>query len=149
MDAVTYPHTSVQDILAESMVPVRIPFDDPLSQEYSITWIPALISLDWNGGQHYRTVGFMAPDEMVPSLMLGCAKVYGDLGHFDTAFAAIEKIISNYPESDAAPEALFAEGVYRYKSTQDPAPLKKAYEDLEKQYPHNLWTKRAYPYRLL
>ncbi len=149
MDAVTYPQKAVAEFLTESMVTVRIPFDNPLSQEYSVTWIPALVSLDWNSAEHYRTVGFMAAEELVPSLLLGCAKVYGDLGHFDTAFAAIEKIMSNYPKSDAAPEALFARGVYGYKSTQDPAPLKEAYEQLNKRYPQNQWTKRAYPYRLL
>ena len=149
MDAVTYPQKAVQDILAESVIPVRIPFDNPLSGQYAITWIPALVSFDWNGGEHYRTVGFMDPAEMVPSLMFGCVKVYGDLGHFDTAFAAIEKIMSNYPQSDAAPEALFARGVYGYKSKHDPTLLKQAYEQLEAYYPQNLWTKRAYPYRLL
>jgi tetratricopeptide (TPR) repeat protein len=149
MDAVTYPQKAVQDILSESMVPVRIPFDNPLSQEYNITWIPALISLDWNGMEHYRTVGFMAPNELIPSLMLGCANVYGDLEHFDTAFAAINKILSDYPESDAAPKAIFMRGVYGYKCTHEPAALKKAYEQLEKHYPQNRWTKRAYPYRLL
>ena len=149
MDAVTYPQKAVAEFLTESMVTVRIPFDNPLSQEYSVIWIPALVSLDWNGAEHYRTVGFMAAEELVPSLLLGCAKVYGDLKHFDTAFAAIEKIISDYPKSDAAPESLFARGVYGYKSTHDPAPLKEAYEQLNKRYPQNQWTKRAYPYRLL
>ena len=149
MDAVTYPQKPVEDFLADSMIPVRIPFDDPLSQEFNITWIPALVSLDWNGTEHYRTVGFMEAEELVPSLLLGCAKVYGDLKHFDTAFTAIGKILSEYPKSDAAPEALFARGVYGYKSTQDPAPLKEAYEQLNKHYAQNTWTKRAHPYRLL
>ena len=58
-------------------------------------------------------------------------------------------LLANYPASDAAPEAVFARGVYRYKSTHDPATLKEAYELLEKHYPQNQWTKRAYAYRLL
>ena len=131
------------------MVPLRIPFDATLSQEFNVTWIPALITLDWKGTEHYRTVGFMAPDELVPSLMLGCAKVFGDLEFFDRALDEIDKILTNYPASDAAPEAEFARGVYGYKSTHDPAPLKDAYEHLSKQYPQNVWTKRAYPYQLL
>jgi hypothetical protein len=149
MDAVTYPQKPVEDFLADSMIPVRIPFDDPLSQEFNITWIPALVSLGWNGTEHQRTIGFMEAEELIPSLLLGYAKVYGNLKHFDTAFAAIEKILSEFPKSDAAPEALFCRGVYGYKSTQNPAPLKEAYEQLNKQYAQSTWTKRAHPYRLL
>ena len=149
MDAVTYPQKAVQEFLAESMVPVRIPFDSPLSQEFRLSWLPMLITLDWNGTEHHRTVGFMAPDELVPSLMLGCAKVYGDCGLFDKAFAKLGKLLSTWPESDAAAEAMFFRGVCSYKSTHDPATLKEAFEQLTEQYPHSQWTKRAYPYRLL
>ena len=149
MDAGTYPQKAVEDFLTDSMIPVRIPFEDPLSQKFTITWTPTLVSLGWKGTEHQRTVGFMEAEELIPSLLLGCAKVYGDLKHFDTASAAIEKILSEHPKSDAAPEALFARGVFGYKSTQNPAPLKEAYEQLLEQYAQSPWTKRAYPYRLL
>jgi hypothetical protein len=36
-----------------------------------------------------------------------------------------------------------------YKSTNNPKPLKEAYEQLKDQYPESEWTKRAYPYRLI
>ena len=47
------------------------------------------------------------------------------------------------------PEAIFLQGVARYKKSGDPKPLKEAYETLTADFPDNEWTKRAYPYRLL
>jgi hypothetical protein len=149
MDAVTYPHKAVEAFLAESMFAVRIASDHPLSKEFKVSWTPTLVTLDWNGQEHHRTVGFLAADELVPSLMLGSAKVYSDLELFDKAFGALGKLLSAYPVSDAAPEAIFVRGVCGYKSTHNPAPLKEAYEQLQKLYPASEWTKRADPYRLL
>ena len=149
MDAVTYPQKAVEAFLAESMVALRIPSDHPLSKEFKVSWTPTLVTLDWNGQEHHRTVGFLSAEELVASLMLGSAKAYSDLDLFDKAFGSLGKLLSAYPASDAAPEAIFVRGVCGYKSTHSPAPLKQAYEQLGKQYPQSEWTKRAYPYRLL
>ena len=149
MDAVTYPQKAVEAFLADSMVAVRILSDHALAKEFKVSWTPTLATLDWNGQEHHRTVGFLAADELVASLMLGSAKVYSDLELFDKAFGTLGKLLSAYPASDAAPEALFVRGVCGYKSTHNPAPLKEAYEQLQKLYPASEWTKRAYPYRLL
>jgi len=149
MDAVTYPQKAVEAFLAGSMIAVRTPSDNSLAKEFKVTWTPTLVTLDWNGHEHHRTVGFLTAEELVPSLMLGSAKVYADLELFDKAFGALGKLLSAYPASDAAPEAMFVRGVCGYKSTHNPAPLKEAYEQLQKTYPQSEWTKRAYPYRLL
>jgi hypothetical protein len=149
MDAVTYPNKSVIEFLTRSMVPLQLSPGSPLSKEYRVTWTPTLLTLDWTGAEHYRTVGFLSPEDMVPALMLGCAKVYADLEMFEKAFGMLGLLLSTHPASAAAPEALFIRGICSYKNTHDPAKLKEAYEHLTEQYPHSQWTKRAYPYRLL
>jgi len=53
------------------------------------------------------------------------------------------------PLSPTVPEVLYLSGVSRFKEEHNPAFLKETYEKLEKDYPGNEWTKRAYPYRLL
>jgi len=80
---------------------------------------------------------------------LGMAKVHFDADKFDDALTSLGKILSDYPNSDSAPEAIYLRGVSLYKSTDDPKPLKEAYEKLRDEYPKSEWTKRAYPYRLL
>ena len=99
--------------------------------------------------EHHRTVGFLAPEELIPSLLLGLGKSRFDDGRFDEALEYLEKVLREYPKSHSAPEAMYLRGVTRYKKTEDAKPLKEAYEQLKDKYPSSEWTKRAYPYRLL
>lgn len=150
MAAVTYPDTKVIDFISNSMIPVQVLFDaQPVSSDFNVKWTPTLITLDPEGNEHHRTVGFLSPDELIPSLLLGIGKTHFDTDRFDEAIDALEKLLKEYPQSDAAPEAIYVLGVSRYKSTKDPKPLKAAYEKLQAEYPESEWTKRAYPYRLL
>jgi len=150
MDAVTYPNDRVIRFISENMIPLRVAFDaQPLSANFNIKWTPTLITLNHDGNEHHRTVGFLAPQELIPSLLLGMGKSYFETDQFDEAIGSLEKLLGEYPESGSAPEAIYLRGVCRYKSTQNPEPLKVAYEQLTAEYPSSEWTKRAYPYRLL
>ena len=150
MAAVTYPDTKVIGFISENMIPVQVLFDaQPVSSDFNIKWTPTLITLDPEGNEHHRTVGFLSPDELIPSLLLGIGKTSFDTDRFEEAIDSLEKLLKEYPQSDAAPEAIYVLGVSRYKSTEDPKPLKAAYERLQQEYPASEWTKRAYPYRLL
>jgi tetratricopeptide (TPR) repeat protein len=150
MDAVTYPDAKVIRFITENMIPLRVAFDDqPLSADFNIKWTPAIITLDPDGNEHHRTVGFLAPQELIPSLLLGIGKSYFETDRFDETLGSLERLLGEYPESGSAPEAMYLRGVCRYKRTHNPEPLKAAYEQLTAKYPSSEWTKRAYPYRLL
>ncbi len=150
MDAVTYPNEKVIEFIQKQMIPLRVAFDaKPLSTDFNVKWTPTLITLDAKGKEHQRTVGFLPPEELIPSLLLGIAKSYFNQERFNEALSHLDKLLADYPKSDAAPEAIYLRGVCRYKSTHDPKPLKGAYEQLQANYPSSEWTKRAYPYRLL
>ena len=150
MDAVTYPNDDVIEFIQKNMIPLRVAFDaQPLATEFNLKWTPTLITLDPEGKEHQRTVGFLPPEELIPSLLLGIAKSYFDRERFSEALSTLDKILTEYPKSDSAPEALYLKGVSGYKSTHKPKPLKDAYEELLSKYPSSEWTKRAYPYRLL
>ena len=150
MAAVTYPDTKVIGFISENMIPVQVLFDaQPLSTDFNIKWTPTLITLDPQGKEHHRTVGFLAPDELIPSLLLGIGKSYFETERFEEAIESLDRLLAEYPNSDSAPGAIYLRGVCRYKSTNDPKPLKAAYEQLKAEHPASEWTKRAYPYRLL
>ncbi len=150
MDAVSYPEPKVIDFISNNVIPLRVSFDtEPLATDFNIKWTPTLITVDWNGKEHHRTVGFMPSEELIPSVLLGMAKTYYELDLFPAALQALEKIIKEYPASGAAPEALFFRGVCGYKNTHNPAPLKEAYEKLNAEYKNSEWAKRALPYRLI
>ncbi len=150
MDAVTYPDERVADFLNNNIVSLKVPFDiQPLSTEFNVKWTPTLVTVDSDGREHHRTVGFLSPEELIPSLLLGIAKVHFDLNQFTEALTYIEKLLADFGKSDSAPEAIFLRGVSIFKSTNNAKALKEAYEQLQAQYPESEWTKRAYPYRLL
>ena len=150
MDTVTYPNDKVIEFIQKHLIPLRVAFDaKPLAADFDVKWTPTLITLDANGKEHQRTVGFLPPEELIPSLLLGIAKSYFNRERFSEALSNLDKLLADYPKSDAAPEAIYLRGVCRYKSTHDPKLLKGAYEQLQANYPSSEWTKRAYPYRLL
>ena len=150
MDAVSYPDVKVSNFIIDRVVPLRVPADaQPLSTEFQVHWTPTLVTLDMYGKEHYRTVGFLPPEELVPSLILGIAKVDFAAQQYNDALINLNMLLAGYPESGAAPEAIFLKGVSGYKSSKDPKYLKSAYEQLSGSYPGSEWTKRATPYSLL
>lgn len=150
MDTVSYPDSKVTDFIPNNVIPLRVPFDsEPLASNFNIKWTPTLIIVDWKGVEHHRTVGFLPPEELIPSILLGIAKVYYELDQFPAAIQALERVADTYPKSGAAPEAVFLTGVCKYKNTHDPKYLKQAYEKLSKEYNDSEWAKRALPYRLI
>jgi hypothetical protein len=150
MDAVTYPKKEVIDFLNTTVIPVHIPSDEkPLVDDFNLKWTPMLVVLDWNGKEHQRTIGFLPPEEFIPSILLGIAKIHFDHDQFGESIAILDTILSDHGGSAAAPEAVFLKGVCGFKSTHNPSPLKQAYEKLQASYPASEWTKRAQPYRLL
>ncbi len=149
MDAVSYPDEKVAGFINSRLIPLRVKADMPLAKEFNVTWTPTLVTLDQAGKEHQRTVGFLPPAELIPSLLLGIGKVHFDAEQFDKCLQSLEEIISGFPKSKAAPEAVFMRGVAGYKSTHDPQHLKGAYDKLQTEYPASEWTDRAQPYRLI
>ncbi|MBM4036803.1 MAG: tetratricopeptide repeat protein [Planctomycetes bacterium] len=149
MDTVTYPDPNVAQFIEENIIPLRVRFDDPLAEEFGLTWTPTLVTLDPQGKEHQRTVGFLPPEELIPSLMLGIAKSHFECEDYGDALSMLQAILTSYPGSGAAPEAVFLQGVAGYKRTHSAQPLKAAYEKLRARYPQSEWAKRAAPYRLL
>ena len=150
MGAVTYPNSDVIRFLNDHFVPLQVPFDaQPLAADFNIKWTPTLLTLGQDGREHHRTVGFLSPEELIASLLLGMGKYHFDHDRFREALAALATIVADYPDTDSVPEAIYLSGVSRYKKDHDGVFLKEAYERLAQKYPENAWTKRAYPYRLL
>jgi len=150
MDAVTYPESKVVSFIEENFIPLRLGFDSkPYSGKFNVKWTPTIITLSPEAQEHHRTVGFLGPEELIPSLLLGLGKYAFENDRFAEALARFEQLGAGYGISDSAPEAVFLSGVCRYKQSHDPKPLKEAYEKLSAAFPDSEWTKRAYPYRLL
>ena len=150
MDAVTYPDNNVIDFINQSVVPLRVAFDSqPLASQFNVAWTPVLAIVDEQGSNHQQTLGFFPPEELIPSVMLGIGKVHFDHDRSDEALSVLHTLQAQYPKSASVPEAIYLEGVSRFKQGHEAKTLKDAYEQLQADFPASEWTQRAYPYRLL
>lgn len=150
MGAVTYPNEKVAEFVGRHMVPVQVLFNaQPLAADFQVKWTPTVITLDEEGLEHHRTVGFLPPEEFIPSLILGIGKAHFDREKSEPAMEWLDRLLKDYPRSDAAPEAVYLRGVAQFKRSHRPEALKEIYERLQAEYPSSEWTKKAQPYRLL
>lgn len=150
MDAVAYIDPEVISFINDNLVPLRLPASDPeLGPRYKIKWTPSLLILDAEGAEQYRTLGFYPPEDLIPSLLLGMGKAKFNLPDRPAAIAFFHKIITEYPKSNLAPEAVYLIGVSGYIETHDVTNLIGIYDRLEAQYPDSPWRIRADPYKLL
>ena len=150
MDTVTYPDNKVIEYIKKSFIPLQIAYDaKPLSDDFNIKWTPTLITLGLDGKEHHRTVGFLDPDAFIANALLGIGKYHFDNDRYPEALSFFKTMIADHSKSNAVAEAIFLQGVSRYKNSGDPKPLKEAYESLSSRYPNSEWAQRAFPYRLL
>jgi len=150
MGAVTYPDEKVARFISTHFIPVQIPVSNTLlTDKYVVKWTPTILAVDAEGKEHYRTVGFFAPDDLIAAFMTGKGRWHLDLDHYQEAKAVFEEVQTAFPGSEAAAAAVFFNGVNQYKMTHDPKFLRYAYDLLTDQYPNSSWTKQASVYRLI
>ncbi|HJV34413.1 thioredoxin fold domain-containing protein [Geomonas sp.] len=149
MESVTFNDLAVQNFLTDRMIPMQATTTSTLAADFRVVWTPTVMVLDFYGREHQRTIGFMPAEEMVASLLLGIGKSALDNGQYNEAVLQLNTLLNGYPESAAAPEAVYLRGVSRFKSTQSAAVLKECYQQLSGQYPDSDWAKRAQPFSLL
>jgi hypothetical protein len=150
MGAVTYPDERVAKFISLNFVPVQIQTSNQaLMQRFAVSWTPALLVLDADGREHYRTWGFYSPEDLVATLLTAKARWALGTDQLPEARALFEEVISCYPAKDAAAEAMFFLGVAKFKVSHDPKHLREAYDQLRAKFPQSTWAKQADHYRLI
>jgi len=107
MDTVTYPDPSTVEFVNRFMIPFRANTQAlaNLSGNYAIQYTPTVLTVDGEGKEHHRTVGFMEPKEFIPSLMFGVAKANFGNSLGKRAIAMLDVLLLEYPRSGIAAEA--------------------------------------------
>ncbi len=147
MDAVTYPNGKVSGYIMDNMIPLRIGNDEqPFASQFMVKWTPKLYILDPKGISHHEVQGFLPPDEFVPFLLLGQAKMAFNNDSLDDAVKIFEKLLMESPNSGSAPEAVYLRGVSEFKKSHEATPLIEVYRRLKFDYPHSSWAQRGFPY---
>ncbi|MBJ6724724.1 thioredoxin family protein [Geomesophilobacter sediminis] len=150
MEEVTFPDLSVANFMIDKLVALKVPVaSTALAGDFRVMWTPTLIMLDYYGREHFRSVGFVPPEDMVPLMLLGQAKVAFDAGQFNESVIQLNTLLNGNSQSIFAPEAVFLRGVSRFKESHQVQALKDAQIQLAREYPGTEWQKKAEPYRLL
>ena len=110
---------------------------------FNAVWTPTLSLCEADGTERHRFVGFYALDEFMAQLVLGVAKAAFGRRSFEEALHAFEKLAADYPHTDAAPEAVYWATASAYRVTGDGEYFHKGAEELQRRYPHSIWTKKA------
>lgn len=106
---------------------------------FDAVWTPTIVILDPNGRERFRLEGYLPKEELRPQLELGLARVAFMSKDWADAERRYAAIVDNYPESKAAPEALYWKGVSQYKSTNDHAVLGQVPDQFHEKYTDSIW----------
>jgi thioredoxin-related protein len=143
MGAVTYPDDRVAKLINENFVPVQINVVDhpEFTDQFHAHWTPSIIYLDPEGTEHLRWYGYVTPDDLIVDIHMALAQIAFDNKQYDEAVQRYEQVVSEYPDSDRAPQALYMVGTSRYRVTGDPSNLENYWDQVIERYPGTRWAK--------
>ena len=110
---------------------------------FDSVWTPSVIILDPNGKERFRIEGYLPKDEFRAQLELGLARVAFMSKDFADAERRFSEVLERYPESKAAPEALYWKGVSHYKTTNDHTVLGEMPGQFQVNYPDSIWAAKT------
>ena len=102
-----------------------------------------MIILDPNGKERFRIEGYLPKDEFRAQLELALARVAFMSKNWKDAERRYTEVLARYPESKAAPEALYWKGVSHYKATNDHTVLGELPGQFQEKYPDSVWALKS------
>ena len=140
-----YTNPRVASFITSHFVPVRIHIKEQpaMWHRFGIRWTPTVMVLDPDGKEQRRIEGFLPADELEAQLELALA--FAAVGRKDWAEAEREfhDVVDRFPNTEAAPEALYWAGVSRYSASHNGAELKELGRQFRERYTNTSWAKRA------
>jgi hypothetical protein len=106
---------------------------------FDALWTPTVLILDSDGKERWRIEGYLPKEEFRAQLELGLARVAFMQKQWAEAERRYAEVLERYPDTKAAPEALYWRGVSRYKATNDHTILGELPGQFKEKYPDSVW----------
>lgn len=106
---------------------------------FEAVWTPTVLVLDSEGEERWRIEGYLPKEEFRAQLELGLARAAFMQKQWAEAERRYAEVLERYPDSKAAPEALYWRGVSHYKATNDHTVLGELPGQFRERYPESLW----------
>jgi len=139
----------VARFITEYFIPVRVHVREQaddfkrFGERYGARWTPTILELDADGTERHRIEGFLPAHDFLAQLTLGLAEIAFKRQDWTEAERLFRDVVDRYPESEAAPEALYWAGVTRYKGSGDGAALAETALAFAERYQDTSWAKKA------
>lgn len=102
-----------------------------------------MLVLDSDGAERFRLEGYLTKDEFRAQLEMALARTAFMNKHWKDAESRYAQVLERYPNSHAAPEALYWKGVSHYKATNDHTVLGELPELFKQKYPDSIWAQKT------
>ena len=110
---------------------------------FDAVWTPTVLVLDSDGVERQRLEGYLTKDEFRAWLEMGSARVAFMHKQWAEAERRYTEVAERYPDSQAAPEAVYWKGVSHYKATHDNTALGAVADELKQKYQDSVWAEKA------
>ena len=99
--------------------------------------------MDSEGEERKRMEGYLSKNEFRAFLEMGLARVAFMHKKWADAEQIYARVVEQYPDTSAAPEALYWRAVSHYKATNDHTVLGEVAEEFKQKYQDSIWAEKA------
>lgn len=110
---------------------------------FGARWTPTVLMLGPDGKELRRVEGFLPADELLGQVKMALAYQAVARKQWDQAASHFASVVRDHPDSEAAPEAQYWEGVARYSGTHDASHLQETARRFKQKYASTGWAKRS------
>ncbi len=145
MDTGSYPPPSVSRFIEQEFVPARVNLisgDPSQAAGFHVLWTPCFLVLEGER-ECYRNYGFLPAEDLSALLRIALGMRALGLGRYDEAAAWHHEAADGFSQSPFRPQALYWEGVARYKQSGDFTAARDIWERLAREAPASTWARRA------
>lgn len=145
MDAVTYPHKTVQQFVSNHFIASKIEFrvEPALAEKRHVVWTPTLQFVDpETETTRHQFVGYLPPDDFLSQCRLALGQYYFHRKEYDKASSWFLNIEKDFPKSPDIAESLYWAGVTDYKKSGTKEGLLAIWNRMLSQYPDSVWARK-------
>jgi uncharacterized protein YyaL (SSP411 family) len=141
LEAESYADPEVSRFINENFVALEAHIKERPAyfHRFDAQWTPTVLILDSDGKERWRIEGYLPKEEFRAHLELGLARVAFMQKQWAEAERRYAEVLERYPNSKAAPEALYWRGVSHYKATNDHTALGELSNQFKEKYPDSVW----------
>ncbi len=141
----TYPDQRVGAAVSEHFTACKLESGEnyPVMKRLGIRWLPGIVLTDGKERVHHSWVGFLPPEPYLVELLFGRGMAAFGSKQLEAAEQHFETLVAETPGSERAPEALYWQGVSRYRQSGELADANRSWARMVETYPQSLWARKV------